>query len=98
MLHRYAIMYVMKEVKRMQVMNVTAFRKNLFQTVAQTVRYGEPIHIAGKEGTAVLMSEAEYNDLMATVELCAAPGMQEKIVRGLHTKIEDCLPADKVEW
>ena len=34
----------------MQVMNATTFRQNLFQTLEQTVRYNEPIHITAKEG------------------------------------------------
>lgn len=82
----------------MQVMNVTAFRQKLFHMLEQTIRYNEPIHITGKEGTAVLMSEADYNDLMATIELCTVPGMQKKIVDGLHTPTEECLPADEVTW
>ena len=82
----------------MQVMNATTFRQNLFQTLEQTVRYNEPVHITGKEGTAVLMSEADYNDLMATIELCTVPGMQKKIVDGLNTSTEECLSADKVTW
>lgn len=82
----------------MQVMNATAFRQNLFQTLEQTVRYNEPIHITVKDGAAVLMSASDYNDLMATIELCSVPGMQKKIVDGLNTKIEDCLPADVVVW
>ncbi len=82
----------------MQVMNATTFRQNLFQTLEQTVRYNEPVHITGKEGAAVLMSASDYNDLMATMELCAVPGMQKKIVDGLHTSTEECLSADKVTW
>ena len=82
----------------MQVMNATTFRQNLFSTIEQTVRYNEPVHITGKAGTAVLMSEADYNDLMATMELCAIPGMQKKIVDGLTTSTADCLSADEVAW
>ena len=93
----YAIMY-REGGLIMQVINATTFRQNLFQTLEQTVRYNEPIHITGKEGTAVLMSESDYNDLMATIELCAVPGIQKKIVDGLNTSTEDCLSADEVEW
>ena len=82
----------------MQVMNATTFRQNLFQTLEQTVRYNEPIHITVNEGGAVLMSASDYNDLMATMELCTVPGMQKKIVDGLHTKTEDCISADEVVW
>lgn len=82
----------------MQVMNVTTFRQNLFHTIEQTVRYNEPVHITGKSGTAVLISEEDYNDLMATLELCAVPGMQKKILDGLNTPVEECIPADEVAW
>lgn len=51
---------------------------------------------ASKQGLP--MHEVKDNDLMATMELCAVPGMQQKIVEGLHTKVEDCLPMDKVTW
>ena len=51
---------------------------------------------ASKQGPP--MHEAKDDDLLATMELCAVPGMQQKIVEGLHTKIEDCLPMDKVTW
>ena len=86
------------EANVMLVMNATTFRQNLFSTIEQTVRYNEPVHITGKTGAAVLLSEADYNDLMATMELCAVPGMQKKIVDGLKTPTEECLPADEVEW
>ncbi len=49
---------------------------------------------ASKQGLP--MHEAKDDDLLATMELCAAPGMQQKIIEGLHTKVEDCLPMDKV--
>ena len=66
--------------------------------VSNAVRYNEPVHITGKEGAAVLMSASDYNDLMATMELCAVLGMQKKIVDGLNTSTEECLSADKVTW
>ena len=82
----------------MQVMNAAKFRRNMHQAMEQAMRYGEPLCIAGKAGNAVLMSEEEYNDLMATLELCAVPGMREKIERGLHTPLEECLPENEVTW
>ena len=50
---------------------------------------------ASKQGLPT--HEAKDDDLLATMELCPVR-MQQKIVEGLHTKIEDCLPADKVTW
>lgn len=82
----------------MNVMNATKFRQNLFSTIEQTVKYNEPVYITGKTGNAVLISEEDYRDLMATMELCAIPGMEKKIREGLATPVEDCLTEDEVPW
>ena len=82
----------------MQIMNATNFRRNIFSAIEQTVKYSEPLYITGKTGNAVLLSEDDYNDLMATLELSAVPGMQKKIVDGLNTPLNECLSADEVKW
>ena len=82
----------------MQVMNATNFRQNMYQTMEQTVRYNEPVCITGKTGNAVLLSEEDYNDLVATLELCAVPGMQEKIESGMKTPLSECIPESEVQW
>jgi hypothetical protein len=43
------------------------------------------------------LSEDDYNDLVATMELCAVPGMQKKITVGLDTSLDECLPANEVD-
>ena len=78
--------------------NATNFRKNLFGMLEQTIRYNEPVNISTKEGNAVLLSEEDYNGLIETLYLCSIPGMEEKIVEGINTPIEDCIPEDEVEW
>ena len=78
--------------------NATNFRKNLFGMLEQTIKYNEPINISTKEGNAVLLSEEDYNGLIETLYLCSIPGMEEKIVEGINTPIEDCIPEDEVEW
>ena len=78
--------------------NATNFRKNLFGMLEQTIKYNEPVNISTKEGNAVLLSEEDYNGLIETLYLCSIPGMEEKIVEGINTPIEDCIPEDEVEW
>ena len=82
----------------MTVMNATKFRQNLFNALEQTVKYNEPVCITGKAGNAVLISEEDYRDLIATLELSAVPGMEKKILDGLATSVEDCLTEEEVEW
>ena len=43
-------------------------------------------------------SEEYYIGLAETLCLSSIPGMKEKIVEGLKTHIEDCIPEDQVEW
>ena len=56
------------------------------------------ITVNTKDGNVVIISEEDYNGLMETLYLSSIPGMKEKIVEGLKTPIEDCIPEDQVEW
>lgn len=78
--------------------NITNFRKNIFGMLEQTIKYNEPINVNTKDGNAVIIMEEDYNGLMETLYLSSIPGMKEKIVEGLKTPIEDCIPEDQVEW
>ena len=78
--------------------NATNFRRNLFGMLEQTVKYNEPVNISTKDGNAVLISEEDYNGLMETLYLCSVPGLKEKILEGMQTPVEECVPADEVDW
>ena len=43
-----------------------------------------PVNISTKDGNAVILSEEEYT--------------KEKIVEGLNTSLDDCIPESEVEW
>lgn len=78
--------------------NITNFRKNLFNILEQTIKFNEPVNVSTKDGNAVIISEEDYNGLMETVYLSSMPGMRDRIVEGLHTPLEECLPEDEVKW
>lgn len=78
--------------------NITNFRKNLFNILEQTIRYNEPVNISTKDGNAIIISEEDYNGLMETVYLSSIPGLKEEIVKGLEASLEECIPEDEVEW
>ena len=63
-----------------------------------TIKYNEPINISTRDGNAVVLSQEDYEGLMATVELSADPQMKQKILDGLHTSLDDCVPEDEVIW
>ena len=78
--------------------NITAFRKNIFHLLEQTIKYNEPVNVSTKDGNVVILSEEDYNGLMETLSLNAIPGMKEKIVEGLHTPLSECVPESEVRW
>ena len=78
--------------------NAMNFRKNLFGMLEQTIRYNEPVTIRTKVGNAVLLSEKDYCSLIETLYLCSTSGLGDKIVEGINTPMEDCIPEEGVEW
>ena len=78
--------------------NVTNFRKNIFAILEQTIKYNEPVNISTKSGNAVIISEEDYNGLMETLYLSSIPNIKEKIIDGMNTPLNECIPENEVEW
>lgn len=78
--------------------NATSFRKNIFSLLEQTIKFNEPVNISTKDGNAILMSESDYNDVMATLEIYSSPELHKKILDGLNTSSDDCVSEDEVIW
>lgn len=78
--------------------NITNFRKDIYELLEQTIKFNEPINISTKNGNAVVLSEEDYRGLMETVYLLNIPNMKEKLLEGKNTPIEECLTEDEVEW
>lgn len=78
--------------------NITNFRKNIFNILEQTIKHNESVNVSTKDGNAVILSEEDYNTLMETVYLSSIPSQREKIIEGLNTPLEECLPENEVEW
>ncbi len=78
--------------------NITNFRKNIFGILEQTIKYNEPVNISTKLGNAVIISEEDYNGLMETLYLSSIPNMKEKLIDGMNTPLDECIPENEVEW
>lgn len=78
--------------------NITNFRKDIYELLEQTIKYNEPINISTKNGNAVVISEEDYNNIMETLYISSIPGLKENIVKGLKEPIEDCVDEKEVEW
>ena len=78
--------------------NITNFRKDIYELIEQTIKYNEPINISTKNGNAVVLSEEDYNGLMETVYLSSIPKMKDKLIKGKNEPLENCVAEDEVEW
>ncbi len=78
--------------------NATALRQNLFGLLSNTIKYNETINVTTKDGNAVIISEEEYNGILATLELCTDSELKSKILAGKEESIDDCIDIDEVKW
>lgn len=78
--------------------NITNFRKDLFNILEQTIKYNEPVNISTKDGNAIIISEEDYNGLIETLYLSSIPEIKDSIVGGLNTPLSECIPESEVDW
>lgn len=78
--------------------NATSFRKDLFNLLEKTIKYNEILNISTKEGNVIVLSEEEYNGLLATAEIMSNPVLYEKIKSGIDTPLDDCVAEPGAEW
>ena len=63
----------------MNTINATKARSDLFNLIKKIVKGHRQVKITSKEGTAVLLSEEEYENLIETLHLLSIPGLKESI-------------------
>lgn len=80
----------------MTTLSVTEARKNLYTLVDETNSSHEPVHIVGKRGSAVLISEEDWKAIEETLYLNNMKGMSDSIKEGMETPIEEC--SEELEW
>ena len=78
--------------------NATALRKNLFGMLSNAIKYNETINVNTKDGNAVIISEEEYNGMLATLELSTNKSLRDKILAGKEESLDECVDFDEVKW
>lgn len=63
----------------MHTITATNARSNMFQLLKETIKKHFPIRISSKEGSAILISEEDYESLIETAELLSEPGLKKSI-------------------
>jgi antitoxin YefM len=80
----------------MTSITATAARKQLYTLLDDLADSHEPIQIAGKRHSAVLVSEEDWRAVQETLYLTSIPGMRASILRGLKTPAAKC--AKDLDW
>ncbi len=80
----------------MTSITATEARKRLYSLVDDVAESHEPIQIAGKRNSAVLISEEDWRAIQETIYLSSIPGMKTSIRKGLRTPVERC--AGDLKW
>jgi prevent-host-death family protein len=74
----------------MTILTATEARKNLYALVDEVSVSHEPVQIAGKRNSAVLISEEDWRSVQETLYLVGVSGMRESIEEGLKTPVDEC--------
>lgn len=80
----------------MTSITATEARKRLYTLLDDVADSHEPIQIAGKRNSAVLVSEADWRAIQETLYLDSIPGMRASIRKGLTTPVEKC--HEELDW
>ena len=83
----------------MTSISATAFRKDIYNIIAQTNENCAPIAITNTKGKgAVLIGEDEWAAIEETLYLMGTPGMAQSLIDCRDTPIEDCVDESSLEW
>lgn len=63
----------------MTTLTASEARANLYRLIDQTAESHQPVHIAGKRTSAVLVSSEDWQAIQETLYLLSVPGMRESI-------------------
>jgi antitoxin YefM len=80
----------------MPTLTASEARANLYRLIDQANDSHQPIHIAGKRTSAVLVSSEDWQAIQETLHLLSIPGMRESIKDGMAEALGDS--ATELEW
>ena len=75
----------------MKITTAENFRDNLSEMIDELIKSNEQLKVTTEMGNVVVLSESDYNGIMETLRIYSNSQEKEKIIEGLHTKIDDCV-------
>lgn len=80
----------------MKTLTATQARKDIYRLLDEAADTNQPIQITGKRSNAVLISEEDWRAIQETLHLTSIPGMQESIIEGINTPLEET--DEELDW
>jgi prevent-host-death family protein len=80
----------------MTTITATEARKRLYNLLDELAESHDPVQIAGKRNSAVLVSEDDWRAIQETLYLQSIPGMRESILEGMRTPVDEC--EEELDW
>lgn len=80
----------------MQTLTASDARANLYRLLDEAATSHQPIVIAGKRNSAVLVSAEDWEAIQETLYLLSVPGMRESIKEGMTEGTDSC--AKELDW
>ena len=74
----------------MTTLTASKARAQLYRLLDKTAASHDPVQIAGRRSSAVLISEEDWRAIQETLYLVSIPGMRESIRKGLRTPVAKC--------
>ena len=78
------------------VLTASEARANLYRLIDQAAESHEPIVIAGKRTSAVLLAEEDWRAIQETMHLLSIPGMRKSIRDGMREPLAKSAKA--IHW
>jgi len=80
----------------MTAITASKARANLYGLIDEAASSHQPLLIAGKRNSAVLVSAEDWEAIQETLFLLSTPGMRESIREGMETPVDEC--AEDLDW
>jgi len=80
----------------MTTLTASEARANLYRLIDEAAESHQPIHIAGKRSSAVLLSSEDWQAIQETLQLASIPGMVESIKKGMAEPLAKSVK--KLSW
>lgn len=83
----------------MKTLSAGEFQENITQVISEVNASHKPVAILNPQGkNVVVISEDDYQGIIATFDLMAIPGMAESIIEGGKTPVTECISESEVQW